>query len=166
MDLRLLTLSEFHKVYFYRLITLLLLVVMSGMTVMALFETPNGEAKVFALFMLLITGRFTVEWFWVKRSLPVLVHGDELMVTGLEHRRIPLTQVRSVTSRHAIFMTRRYRSWSEHLAFIELTLNNGERVTTLSESGVFDFPAGKETLATLRAMVLDAKTKSLSASAR
>ena len=166
MDLRLLTLSEFHKVYFYRLITLVLLVVISGMTVMALLEKPNGEAKVLALFMLLMTGRFAFEWFWVKRGVPVLLHDDELVVTGAEHRRIALTQVRSVTSRHAIFMTRRYRSWSEHLAFMELTLNNGERVMTLSESGVFDFPAGKETLAALRAMVLDAKTKSLSASAR
>ncbi len=167
MDLRLLTLPEIHKVHFYRLITLVCLAAIGVMTVFALLEKPNTEAKVLSLVIFVMLWRFGWEWVVVSRCTPVFVHGDELVVAS-EHsnRRIALTQVRSVTSRHAIFMTRRYRSWSEHLAFVQLTLNTGERVYTLAESGVFEFPAGKVTLAALQAAVLEAKTRSLTASAR
>ncbi|GLK89375.1 hypothetical protein [Pseudomonas turukhanskensis] len=167
MDLRLLTLPEIHKVHFYRLITLVCLSVIGVMTVFALLEKTTTEAQVFALVVLVMLARFGWEWVTVSRCTPVFVLGDELVLAG-EHgsRRVPLTQVREVTSRHAIFMTRRYRSWSEHLAFMQLTLATGERIFTLAESGVFEFPAGKITLAALQAVVLEAKTRSLTASAR
>jgi hypothetical protein len=167
MDLRLLTLPEIHKVHFYRLITLVCLSVIGVMTVCALLKNATTETQFFALVVLVMLGRFGWEWLTVSKCTPVFVLGDELVLAG-EHinRRVPLTQVREVKSRHAIFMTRRYRSWSEHLAFMQLTLATGERVFTLAESGVLEFPAGKVTLAALQAVVLEAKTRSVLASAR
>lgn len=167
MDLRLLTLPEMHKVYFYRLITLVCLGGIGVLTVCALWQKFTTETQVFALFAGVMLWRFGWEWAKVSRCVPVFLHEDELVVGGMAAtRRIALTQVRAVTSRHAIFMTRRYRSWSEHLAFIELTLSSGERLYALAESGVFEFPAGGETLKALRERVHAAKTKSLMASAR
>jgi hypothetical protein len=72
-------------------------------------------------------------------------------------RRIPLRSIRAARTAHSILMARRYRSWSEGLAFLEITLTNGQRVHTLVESGVWEFPAGKETLGALRSAVVEAK---------
>lgn len=167
MDLRLLTLPELHKVYFYRLMTLVCLAPMGVLTLCALVQNPTAATTVFAVLMGVMLGRFGWEWRTVNRCVPLFVQGDELIVGGTgATRRIALTQVRAVTSRHAIFMTRRYRSWSEHLAFMQVTLSTGERVFTLAESGVFEFPAGKTTLAALQADVTQAKTRSLSNAAR
>ncbi|MEN0106880.1 MAG: hypothetical protein AAGC84_10690 [Pseudomonas sp.] len=160
LDLRLLTLSEIHKVHFYRAITLLCLAVVGVMMVCALVTQPTTETLVFSLLVAAMLWRFGWEWLLVSRCTPVFVHGTELVVGGMAGtRRIVLTQVREVQSRHAIFMTRRYRSWSEHLAFMQVTLNNGERIYALAESGVFEFPAGKVTLLALRAAVAEAKSQ-------
>ncbi|PTQ70033.1 hypothetical protein [Pseudomonas sp. GV071] len=162
MELRLLTLSEIHKVHFYRLITLVCLSAMALMMLFALLEKATTETQVFSLVVLALLWRFGWEWLKVSRCSPMFVHGDELVVTHKgETRRIALTQVREVTSKHAIFMTRRYRSWSEHLAFMQLTLHSGERLFTLAESGVLEFPAGKVTLQALRAVVVAAKTNAI-----
>jgi hypothetical protein len=45
------------------------------------------------------------------------------------------------------------------VAFLQVTLTNGERIHTLVESRVFEFPAGKRTLRAMQAAVLAAKTK-------
>ena len=167
MELRLLTLSEIHKVYFYRLITVVCLAPMGVLSALALVQKPSAQTLVFVVVMLGMLARFAWEWAKVNLCTPVFVHGDELVVAGeKETRRVPLTQVRSVSSRHAIFMTRRYRSWSEHLGFVQITLSSGERIFTLAESRVFESPAAKATVAALQAVVLEAKTKSLAASAR
>ncbi|MBB2494858.1 hypothetical protein H3H51_07475 [Pseudomonas sp. UL070] len=163
MDIRLLPLTEFHSVYFFRMITLAILVLLGGFTLFHLTATPLSEITVVALCVLLMAWRFTVEWLRVGKSAPAFIHNDELVVSSADgHRQIPLTKIRSITSRHSLFMVRRYRSWSEHLAFLQLTLHSGERIHTLAESAVLEFPAGKQTLSALRTAVLDAKTKSLS----
>ncbi|WP_447592440.1 hypothetical protein [Aquipseudomonas campi] len=164
MDIHFLPLTEFHRVYFYRLITLAILVAMGVMILFKLDETKRSDLALLAALLLPMVWRFTVEWFRVKRAQPAFIHDDELVVsTATRHRRIPLTSIRSITSKHSIFMVRRYRSWSEHVAFLQFALNTGEHVHTLVESAAFEFPAGKDTLRAVQAAVLAAKTKSIAA---
>jgi len=102
-----------------------------------------------------------VEWRRLNKAGAASIHNDELIIASEnDHRRIPLSSVRSVTSKHSLFMVRRYRSWSEHLGFVEFTLHNGERVYTLAESAVFEWPAAGHSLAAIQAAVVAAKVKS------
>lgn len=102
-----------------------------------------------------------MKWIHLRKAGPASIHGDELIISNEnDHRRIPLVSVHTVTTKHSLFMVRRYRSWSEHLAFVEVTLHNGERVYTLAESAVFESPAAKRSVAAIQAAVLAAKVKS------
>lgn len=164
MDLRLLTFLEFHNVHFYRFITLAILLPVCVLSLINLLNTGRTDALVVSLGALLMLGRFSIEWLRVSQCAPAFIHDDELVISGAKgHRRIALASVRSIRSRHSLFMVRRYRSWTDHLAFLEITLNNGERIHTLAESAVLEFPAGKKTLAAMRTAVLAAKTRSITA---
>ena len=132
------------------------------MLLFALPDMKRAEIWVIVPGLLMLWGRFAVEYVRVKKCGPAFIHNDELVITrDAGHRQIPLTRIRSVTSKHSLFMVRRYRSWTDHLAFLQVTLNNGERVYTLAESKVFEYPAGQNTLNAIQAAVLAAKTKSL-----
>lgn len=160
MDTRFLTFMEFESVYFYRFITLAIFVTSAVLLLFALPEMKPAEMSVIAPVLFILWGRFAVEYVRVKKSGPAFIHDDELVISGVGGRRqIPLTRIRSVSSRHSVFMVRRYRSWTDHLAFLQVTLTNGERIHTLVESKVFEFPAGKGTLRAMQAAVLAAKTK-------
>ena len=160
MDTRFLTFMEFQSVHFYRFITLAIFVASGVLLLFALPEMKPAETSVIVPVLLILWGRFAVEYSWVKKSGHALIHNDELVVSGVGgRRRIPLTRIRSVSSRHSVFMVRRYRSWTDHVAFLQVTLTNGERIHTLVESKVFEFPAGKRTLRAMQAAVLAAKTK-------
>ena len=159
MDTRFLSLMEFQNVYFYRFVTLAIFVTVGVMLLFALPEMKRSEIWVIVPVLFILAGRFAVEYVRVKKCGPAFIHNDELVITrDAGHQQIPLTRIRSVTSKHSLFMVRRYRSWTDHLAFLQVTLNNGERVYTLAESKVF---AGKKTLSAIQAAVLAAKTKSL-----
>ncbi|MCP8464937.1 hypothetical protein NK553_13365 [Pseudomonas sp. ZM23] len=162
MDVRLLSRAEFDNVHFYRAFTLLILL---ALVVFALIKLAAGAITLFSpvpLILLVMVGRFAVEWLRVAKCEPAFIDKGELVLCNESgFRRIPLTSIRAVRSRHSLFMVRRYRSWSEHLAFLDFTLNNGERVHTLTESGVFEFPAGTGTLRAVEAAILEAKTQSL-----
>ncbi|BAP78884.1 hypothetical protein MT1_1706 [Pseudomonas sp. MT-1] len=162
MDTRFLTLMEFQNVYFYRFITLAIFVT-TGVLLLFIFpEMKRSEISVVVPVLFILWGRFAVEYVRLKKCGPAFIHNDELVISrDGGHRQIPLTRIRSVTSKHSLFMVRRYRSWTDHLAFLQVTLNNGERVYTLAEGAVFEYPAGKKTLAAIQAAVLAAKTKSL-----
>ncbi|TBU82147.1 hypothetical protein DNK06_06440 [Pseudomonas daroniae] len=161
MDIRFLTFPEFHRVYFYRSITLTILAAIGGLILIKGPDTPLPDLLLAGAFLFIMVWRFAVEWRRLKKSGPASIHNDELFISSAAgHRQIPLAKIGSVRSKHSIFMVRRYRSWVEHLAFVEFTLNTGERLYTLVESAVFEFPAGKKTLATLQAAVLAAKIKS------
>ncbi|MGY4534516.1 hypothetical protein ACVW0Y_003656 [Pseudomonas sp. TE3786] len=167
MDIRFLTLLEFQSVHFYKLITLVILLVAGVMFLLGLPDMKRGELMVLAPVLLVMAWRFAVEFLRLKKAGPAFVHNGELVVShGDTHRQISLSNIRSVKSQHSIFLVRRYRSWSEHLAFVQFTLNNGERVYSLVESAVLEFPAGKATLAAIQAAVLEAKSQSLAAAAR
>ena len=160
MDTRFLTYMEFQSVYFYRFITLAIFVASGVLLLFALPDMKRAEMLVIVPVLLILWGRFAVEYFWVRKSGHALIHNDELVVSGVGgRRRVPLTRIRSVSSRHSVFMARRYRSWTDHVAFLQVTLTNGERIHTLVESKVFEFPAGKATLGAMQAAVLAAKTK-------
>ncbi len=162
MDIRFLSLSEFHSLYFYRFITLAILLAIGGLILFKLFETPLSDTALVTGCLLVMAWRFAVEWRRVQKSAPAFLHNDELVIASANsHQQIPLAKIRSIKSRHCIFMARRYRSWDDHVAFLEITLNNGERAFTLVESAVLEFPAGKQTLEALRATVATAKAKSL-----
>lgn len=162
METRLLTYLEFSNVHFYRFITLAFLLPACVLSVVNVSKTGRTDALVVCLGALILMARFSMEWLRVKKSEPAFLHEDELVVSNADgHRRIPLTSISSIRSKHSLFMVRRYRSWTDHLAFLEFTLNNGERVYTLAESAVFEFPAGKKSLTAMRAAVLAAKTKSI-----
>jgi hypothetical protein len=162
MDTRFLTFMEFQNVYFYRFITLAILVTSGVLLLFALPEMKRAEMSVIVPVLFVLWGRFAIEYFRLKKCDPAFIHNDELVISRDEGRRqIPLTRIRSVTSKHSVFMVRRYRSWTDHLAFLQVTLNNGERIYTLAESAVFEYPAGKKTLSAIQAAVLAAKTKSL-----
>ena len=162
MDTRFLTLMEFQNVYFYRFVTLAILVAVGVLLLFALPEMKRSEIWLVVPVLFIMWGRFAVEYVRVNKCGPAFIHNDELVITrAASHRQIPLTRIRSITSKHSLFMVRRYRSWTDHLAFLEVTLNNGERVYTLAESKVLEYPAGKKTLSAIQAAVLAAKTKSL-----
>jgi hypothetical protein len=162
MDARFLTFMEFQSVYFYRFITLAIFVATGVLLLFALPEMERFEMAVVVPVLFILWWRFAVEYFRIKKCGHAFIHNDELVISREESRRqIPLTRIRSVTSRHSLFMVRRYRSWTDHLAFLQVTLNNGERIHTLAESAVFEYPAGKKTLGAIRAAVLAAKTKSI-----
>lgn len=161
MDIRFLTLMEFQNVHFFRFITFSILLAVGCYTLVHLSDISASELALIVPCLLVMAWRFVVEWLRLEKCGPACIHNDELVISRADgHRRVPLREIRSVTSKHSIFMVRRYRSWSEHLAFLEFTLGNGERVRTLVESAVFEFPAGKETLAAVQAAVLAAKMKS------
>jgi hypothetical protein len=164
MDTRFLTFMEFQSVYFYRLITLAIFVTIGVLLLFALPEMKRAEMLVIAPVLFMLWARFAVEYVRVKRSSPAFIHGDELVIAGVGgRRRVPLTRIRSVSSKYSVFMVRRYRSWTDHVAFLQVTLTNGECIHTLVESKVFEFPAGKRTLSAMEAAVLAAKTKKLHA---
>lgn len=160
MDIRFLTLMEFQRVYFYRLITLAIL---AGIGLLILFgasKAPFSDLLFVAGVLLIMSWRFGVECLRLKKCGPAFIHNDELVISReADRQQIPLTSIRSVKSKHSFFMVRRYQSWSDHLAFLEFTLNNGERVYTLVESAVFEFPAAKQSLAAFRDAILTAKMK-------
>jgi hypothetical protein len=162
MDVRLLSQTEFDRVHFYRVVTLLILLAIG---VLALSHIVKGTAALVSpvpLVALAMSGRFAVEWFRVAKCQPAFIHNDELVLCGEHsHRQIPMSQVSSVKTKHSLFMVRRYRSWSEHVAFLQLTLNDGERVYTLVESAVFELPAAKSTLKAVEAAVLCAKMNAI-----
>lgn len=160
MDIRFLTFPDFHSVYFYRSITLAILLAIGGLVLFKAAEMRLPELLVVGGCLLLMGWRFALEWRRLNKAGPASVHGDELIISNEnDHRRIPLGSVHTVTTKHSLFMVRRYRSWSEHLAFVEFTLHNGERVYTLAESAVFESPAAKRSLTALQAAVLAAKVK-------
>lgn len=164
MDVRLLTFLEFSNVHFYRYITLAFLLPACVLSLINLFRTGQADALLFAIGVCVLMARFSVEWRRVTQSAPAFIHEDELVIAHTDgHRRIPLASISSIRSRHSLFMVRRYRSWNDHLAFLQVTLNSGERLHTLAESAVFEFPAGKQTLRALQAAVLAAKTRSIAA---
>ncbi|MCP1622220.1 hypothetical protein [Pseudomonas nitroreducens] len=160
MEVRFLPQTEFDNVHFYRAVTLLILLAMAIFTLIKMFSgvVPLFSALPFCL--LLLGGRFAVEWQRVSRAEPAFIDKGELVLCGKDsHRLIALEKISSVRTRHSLFMVRRYRSWSEHLAFVEFTLDSGERVSTLAESAVFELPAASGTLAAVEASILAAKVK-------
>jgi hypothetical protein len=160
MEVRLLPQTEFDNVHFYRAVTLLILLAIAAFTLIKMFSGVVALFSALPLGLLLLGGRFAVEWRRVSRAEPAFIDKGELVLCGKDsHRQIALEKISSVRSRHSLFMVRRYRSWSEHLAFVEFTLDNGERVSTLAESGVFEFPAASGTLAAVEATILAAKVK-------
>lgn len=162
MEVRLLPQTEFDNVHFYRAVTLLILLALAAFTLIHLFKGKITLISPVPVALLLLSWRFAVEWRRVAQSQPAFIDKDELVLCGTDnHRRIPLEQIASLRSRHSLFMVRRYRSWSEHLAFLDFTLNNGERVSTLTESGVFERPAGSGTLRAIDSAILAAKMKRL-----
>jgi len=161
MDIRLLTFPDFQNVYFYRSITLAILLAIGGLVLFKAPATRLPELLLVGGCLLLMGWRFAVEWRRLNKAGAASIHNDELIIASEnDHRRIPLSSVRSVTSKHSLFMVRRYRSWSEHLGFVEFTLHNGERVYTLAESAVFEWPAAGHSLAAIQAAVVAAKGKS------
>ena len=162
MDARFLTFMEFQSVYFYKFITLAIFVAIGVLLLFALPEMKRSEMAVVVPVLFILWWRFAVEYFRIRKCGPAFIHDDGLVISREESRwQIPLTSIRSVTSKHSLFMVRRYRSWTDHLAFLQVTLNNGERLYTLAESAMFEYPAGKETLSAIQAAVLAAKTKSI-----
>jgi hypothetical protein len=160
MDARFLTFMEFQSVYFYKFITLAIFVAVGVLLLFALPEMKPSEMSVVVPVLFILWWRFAVEYFRIKKCGPAFIHKDELVISREEGRcHIPLASIRSVTSKHSLFMVRRYRSWTDHLAFLQVTLNNGERIYTLAESAVFEYPAGKKTLSAIQSAVLAAKTK-------
>jgi len=161
MDIRFLTLMEFQSVYFYRFVTLAIFLAMGVFALIKLGDMTRSELLFIGPCLLIMWSRFAVECLRLNKCGPAFIHNDELVISrDAGHRQIPLKHIRSIRSKHSVFMVRRYRSWSDHLAFLEFTLDNGERVYTLAESAVFEYPAAKQSLAALQAAVLAAKVQS------
>lgn len=164
MDIRFLTFPDFHSVYFYRSITLAILVAIGGLVLFKASAMRLPELLLVGGCLLLMGWRFAVEWHRLSKAGPASIHNDELIIASeSDHRQIPLSSVRAVATKHSLFMVRRYRSWTEHLAFVEFTLHSGERLYTLAESAVFEKPAAKRSLAAIQAAVMAAKVKSVAA---
>lgn len=162
MDMRLLPQTEFDSVHFYRIFTLLILLAIGALTLGHIVKGSAALVSPVPLVLLAMSGRFAVEWLRVAKCQPAFIHNDELVLCGEKnHRQIPMVQVSSVKTKHSLFMVRRYRSWSEHVAFLQLTLNDGERVYTLVESAVFELPAAKNTLNAVEAAVLCTKMNAI-----
>jgi len=83
----------------------------------------------------------------IDAGLPILISG----AMPLDLRFLPPDEFDKVYFYRAltlvILMARRYRSWSECIAFLNITLTNGKRVHTMVESAALEFPAGKRDLA-------------------
>lgn len=160
MEVRLLPQTEFDNVHFYRAVTLLILLAMAVFTLIKVFSGVVALFSALPLCLLVLGGRFAVEWRRVSKAERAFIDKGELVLCGQDsHRQIALETISSVRSRHSLFMVRRYRSWSEHLAFVEFTLANGERVSTLAESRVLERPAASGTLAAVESAILAAKVK-------
>ncbi|WP_447751400.1 hypothetical protein [Pseudomonas nicosulfuronedens] len=160
MDVRFLPQTEFDNVHFYRAVTLLILLAMITFTLIKMFSGVVSLFSALPLCLLLLGWRFAIEWRRVARAEPAFIDKGELVLCGKEsHRQIALEKIRTVRSRHSLFMVRRYRSWTEHLAFVEFTLDSGERVSTLAESGVLELPAASGTLAAVDSAIVAAKVK-------
>ncbi|MEP9320526.1 hypothetical protein ABKS89_25510 [Pseudomonas sp. LABIM340] len=160
MEVRFLPQTEFDNVHFYRAATLLILLAMAAFTLIKIFSGVVPLFSALPLCLLLLGGRFALEWRRVSKAEPAFIDKGELVLCGQEsHRKIALEKISSVRSRHSLFMVRRYRSWSEHLAFVEFTLDSGERVSTLAESRVLELPAASGTLAAVESAILAAKVK-------
>ena len=158
MDLRFLPPAEFDRVYFYRALTLVILMATAGIIVFNSGAATRVEFAFACACLLAFGWRFALEWIRVRRSAPALLDDDALVFSGANaRRRIPLRSIRTVRSTHSILMARRYRSWTQCIAFLDITLTNGKRVHTLVESAVLEFPAGKETLRAIRSAVAAAK---------
>ena len=164
MDIRFLTFPEFQNVYFYRSITLAILAAAGVLVIVRAPDTRLPELMVVSGCLLIMAWRFALEWRRLSKAGPASVHEEELIVASPHgDRRIALSSVQAVATMHSLFMVRRYRSWSDHLAFLQFTLHNGERVYTLVESAVFESPAAKRSLAAIRAAVMEAKVRSAAA---
>lgn len=162
MDVRLLPQPEFDNVRFFRIVTLVFLLAMGVITLMGLADGDIALLSPLPVIVLAMAGRFAVEWLRVAKCQPAFIHEDELVLCGADsHRQIPLSKISSVKSRHSLFTTRRYRSWTAHVAFLEFTLNNGERAYTLAESAAFEFPPAKRTVQAVDAAILCAKMKDI-----
>ncbi len=162
MEVRLLPQPEFDSVHFFRTVTLLFLLAIGVITLKGLADGEIALLSPLPFVVLIMASRFAVEWLRVAKCQPAFIHEDELVLCGADsHQRIPLSKISSVKSKHSIFMTRRYRSWSEHVAFLQFTLNNGERAYTLAESAVFEFPPAKRTVQAVDAAILCAKMKDI-----
>ncbi|WP_243434900.1 hypothetical protein [Pseudomonas sp. 30_B] len=111
MEVRFLPQTEFDNVHFYRAVTLLILLAMAVLTLIKVF---NGVVALFSalpLCLLLLGGRFAVEWRRVSKAEPAFIDKGELVLCGQDsHRQIALETISSVRSRHSLFMVRRYRS--------------------------------------------------------
>lgn len=160
MEVRLLPQTEFDSVQFFKLFTLLILLALGVFALIKLYANAITLLSPAPLCLIVLLWRFAVEWRRVAKCQPAFIHDDELVLCGTEsHRRIPLSSIRSIKSRHSFFMVRRYRSWSEHLAFLDFTLSDGEHVHTLAESAVFEFPAAGDTLKAIDDAMVAAKVK-------
>ncbi|MEK1943692.1 MAG: hypothetical protein AAAB16_25235 [Pseudomonas sp.] len=162
MDMRFLTLLDYQSVHLYKFITLTCFVLMTVMAALGATTMTRGDMVFLVPLLLLLWGRFAVEYRRLRKCAMAFVHNDELVLTqGHSHRQIPLASITAVKSQYSLLIARRYRSWTEHVAFLQVTLNTGERVYTLVESAVLEVPPGKETLAGVQAAVLAAKGKRL-----
>lgn len=160
MEVRFLPQTEFDNVHFYRAVTLLILLAMAVFTLLKMFSGVVALISALPFCLLLLCWRFTIEWLQVSKAEPAFIDKGELVLCGQDsHRQIALEKISSLRSRHSLFMVRRYRSWTEHLAFVEFTLTSGERVSTLAESRVLEFPAASDTLAAVNEAILAAKVK-------
>ncbi|WP_394561235.1 hypothetical protein [Aquipseudomonas alcaligenes] len=162
MEVRLLPLLEFGNVHFYRIVTLFFLLLIGGITLKGVADSEFALLSFLPLVMLAMALRFGLEWLRVSRCRPAFIHDDELVLCGADSNlRVELTKISSVRSSHSLFMVRRYRSWSDHLAFVQLTLNDGTRLHTLAESATFEFPPAKSTVRALEAEILAAKMRNI-----
>ncbi len=166
MVVRLLPPTEFDSVYLYRFVTLVVLAALVGMVLLALGDSPQRDVALLAACVFLVASRFAVEWLRLRECAPAILHGDTLVFLAATRHRIALQNIRTVTSRRSFVTVRRYRSWTEHVAFLEITLTNGRRLHTLAASAVFESPAGRDTVYGLQAAAMAAKTDSASTGAR
>lgn len=166
MHVRLLPPTEFDSIYIYRFITLIILAALVAVVVFAVNDAPRRDVYFLAVCVFLFAWRFAVEWLRLRKCAPAFIDGDTLVFSAATRQRIPLKHIRSIASRHSFLTVRRYRSWSEHLAFLEITLSNGRRFHTLAESRVFEFPAARDTVHGIQAAVMAAKTDGAAAGAR
>ncbi|MBD9368720.1 hypothetical protein [Xanthomonas sp. XNM01] len=161
MDVRFLSLAELERAHFYRAVTLSMLVAIGILLLIRPGDASPASLALVGAGLGLLAWRFAVEWRRLGRCVPVVPDGDGLLIVGdAAHRRIALADIAAVTSRHSILTVRRYRSWSEHLAFVEIRLRSGARVHTLAESAVFEHPPARDSLAALRAAVAAARRRS------
>ncbi len=123
MAMRFLTLLDYQSVHFYKFITLTCFVAMIAMGALGAAATTGGDIAFLVPCLLLLWGRFAVEYWRLKKCAMAFVYNDELVLTqGNAHRHIALASIAQVTSQHSLFIARRYRSWREHVAFLQITL--------------------------------------------